>query len=106
MTITEAFNELFAACEDNKAKNNVANLLGAVGVHFPVSDDGPDFTFVQSEFKVLVGMALVNNKTVKVSEEAANAFKTGYHLMLSGKPAEGVSDAAMDKDIDDNLDML
>lgn len=105
MTVSEAFNEMVAAC-DKKSIGNVTNLLGSVGVIVPETDDGPDFTFVQSEFKVLAGLALVSNKTVKVGEDVSAAFKTGYTMMLAGKPADGVSDSAMDQELNDNLDMF
>lgn len=103
MTIAEAFDEVLSKVEND---SGLANLLNALGCSVPVDENGPDTAFIQPEIKVIVGMLLVDNQAADLSPEAKRALKDGLAKLCSGKAVEGISDSALDADIDNNLDLM
>ena len=103
MTISEAFDEVLASCE---GREELKNILGALGCSVPEDENGPDTAFIQTEIKVIAGVLLVDNKVAVPSFDAKKTLHEGLAKICAGKPLEGVSEAAMDADVDSNLDLL
>lgn len=103
MSISEAFDEVVASCEDQEA---LSNILRTMGCNVPDADGELDTAFIQPELKVIAGILLVDNKSAEASFDAKKTLREGLTRICLGKPVEGVSEAAMDRALDSNLDLL
>jgi hypothetical protein len=104
MTISEAFDEVLAS--SGEGSEEVKNILGALGCSVPEDEYGPDTAFIQNEIKVIAGVLLVESKVAAPSFDAKKTLHEGLAKICAGKPLEGVSDAVMDAEVTDNLDLL
>lgn len=99
MSISEAFDEVVAGCDEPSA---IGNMLGALGV---TVTDG-EYGLVSAELKAIVGSLLHYNKKTEISADARRELLTGLGRVMMGKPAEGIADAVLDADISGNLDLI
>ena len=104
MTISEAFDEVLAS--SGEGSEEVKNILCALGCSVPEDEYGPDTAFIQNEIKVIAGILLVDSKVAVPSFDAKKTLHEGLAKIFAGKPLDGVSDAAMDAEVNDNLDLL
>lgn len=103
MTVSEAFDEVLASSE---GREELKNILGALGCSVPEDEYGPDTAFIRNEIKVIAGVLLVDSKVAAPSFDAKKTLHDGLAKICAGKPLDGVSDAVMDAEVNDNLDLL
>lgn len=103
MTISEAFDEVLASCEET---DELKNIMDALGVALPEDEYGPDTSLMQPEIKVIAGILLVDNKSGDPSHDAKKTLKDALAKICDGKPVEGVSETAMDGEVESNLDLF
>lgn len=103
MTVTEAFDEVRNACDDEAA---LAGIMNGIGHPLPLVDGVPETAFIPPEIKVAVGMLLIDSKSPDVTYEAKKALSDGLARMCQGKPAEGEAEASMEKALTDNIDLI
>ena len=89
-----------------EGREELKNILGALGCSVPEDEYGPDTAFIQNEIKVIAGVLLVDSKVAAPSFDAKKTLHEGLAKICAGKPLDGVSDAVMDAEVNDNLDLL
>lgn len=90
----------------SEGREELKNILGALGCSVPEDENGPDAAFIQDEIKVIAGILLVDSKVAAPSFDAKKTLHDGLAKICAGKPLDGVSDAVMDAEVNDNLDLL
>lgn len=106
MTMSEAFDELVFACQENGGVAPIRNVMAALGVSMVGGLGEPDYTLVPDDIKAVVGATILFADSVEVSREAKGTFLKCAGRVVAGKPADSTVERMGDADIDGNLDLL